>query len=72
MGLIWLFGGFACWAGIRAARFGQAVPVLRDQGPESAEELLKRRYARGEIDKNAYEGKLIDLRPRQGSMRCLY
>ncbi|MDP7385284.1 MAG: SHOCT domain-containing protein [Nitrospinota bacterium] len=31
-------------------------------GPEAAEEILKRRYARGEIEKAEFEAKLRDLR----------
>jgi uncharacterized membrane protein len=33
-----------------------------DNGGVSAEELLKRRYANGEIDKDEYEKRLHDLR----------
>ena len=34
----------------------------RDESSLSAEEILKRRYARGEIGKEEYERKLEDLR----------
>jgi putative membrane protein len=33
-----------------------------DQSPVSAEEILKRRYAQGEIGKDEYERRLGDLR----------
>lgn len=33
-----------------------------ERGEDSPEAILKRRYARGEIDRNEYEHKLNDLR----------
>jgi putative membrane protein len=41
----------------------QGVSVRgREAPPESAEVILKKRYARGEIDKDEYDRKLTDLR----------
>jgi putative membrane protein len=45
----------AVWA---VVRLGQA----RDPREESPESILKRRYARGEIDRSEYERRLDDLR----------
>jgi putative membrane protein len=45
------------WAIARAA--GTSGPMGRDDSPET---ILKRRYARGEIDRNEYERHLSDLR----------
>jgi uncharacterized membrane protein len=46
----------------RRSRFtGRAFPGHAPRG-ESAEEILKRRYANGEISKEEYEQKLNDLR----------
>ncbi len=33
-----------------------------DSAPESPEQILKRRYAKGEIDRETYERSLADLR----------
>jgi len=40
------------------------VPASRRGGPpaETPEQILKRRYARGEMDRQEYERKLEDLR----------
>lgn len=64
MGGMWLWWivGFAIlavlvWAIARTA--GTSGPERGDDSPEA---ILKRRYARGEIDRNEYEHKLNDLR----------
>lgn len=60
MWLWWILGiaivGIAAWAIVR--------PLSRSAGKESEspEEALKRRYARGEIDKDDYEKRLRTLR----------
>lgn len=61
MGLWWL-GGVAvllllAWSVWRAA--GSPPPSHREESPEA---LLKRRYARGELDRDEYERMLADLR----------
>lgn len=57
MWLWWILGiaivGALAWVVVR--------PLSRANG-ESAEELLKRRYARGEIDNEEFEKRLQDLR----------
>jgi putative membrane protein len=64
MGLMWLWWLFglcvlvvAVWAITRAA----GSPALRGDG-ESPEAVLKRRYARGELDEQEYERTLTNLR----------
>jgi putative membrane protein len=48
--------GVIAWAVVRSAsRTGNGAS-------ESPQEILKRRYARGEIDKDEYEKRLQDLR----------
>jgi putative membrane protein len=60
MGLIWIFllvlivG--AIWWGTQA---GRRNPPNRS---ESAEEILRKRYARGEIDKNEFDERMRSLR----------
>lgn len=60
MVLWWLFGivllGAVIWAVARAA--GSS----RESREESPETILKRRYARGEVDRGEYERRLTDLR----------
>jgi putative membrane protein len=48
--------GLAVWA-IGRANAGRPRPTA-----ESAEEILKQRYARGEIDRDEYHRRLTDLR----------
>ncbi len=58
-----LFLGLIIWAVIALVR-GVSQPGGSDSGsshPDSALEVLKKRYARGEIDKEEYEGKKKDL-----------
>jgi putative membrane protein len=61
MGLWWLLGiallVLVVWAIARAAGGQNAT-----RGEESPETTLKRRYARGEIDRDEYERQLSDLR----------
>ena len=63
MGGMWLWwivfmaiGGALIWAMFRTSS------RTAGNGGASAEELLKRRYANGEIDKDVYEKRLQDLR----------
>jgi putative membrane protein len=46
------------WLVVRAAQPRQ--PGSREDSPET---IVKRRYARGEIDRDEYERRLEDLRP---------
>ena len=58
-----LFWGLIIWAVVALAR-GTSQPSGSDSSsnrPESALEVLKRRYARGEINKEEYEEKKRDL-----------
>ena len=61
MAIWWLSGlavlGVVIWAVIRAA----GSPGI-GRGEESPETILKRRYARGEVDREDYERRLTDLR----------
>ncbi len=61
MAIWWLFGlavlGVLIWAVIRVA----GSPGI-GRGEESPEAILKRRYARGEVDREEYERRLTDLR----------
>lgn len=59
-GLFWLLVlGLVVWLVLRAAGGRDVVP-----GGESAEELLRRRFASGEIDAEEYERRLEVLRRR--------
>ncbi|HEV3483535.1 MAG TPA: SHOCT domain-containing protein [Candidatus Acidoferrales bacterium] len=68
----WWFGRGLLWIVLIVviiAVFRRPVPPMRPQAPlppipppESAEDLLKKRYARGEISKEQYESTLADLR----------
>ena len=61
MVLWWLFGITLLlaliWAVARAAGASRTGP--REESPET---ILKRRYARGEVDRDEYERRLTDLR----------
>ena len=61
MGLWWIVGlallFFVVWA---AARAGSSPGSARAE--ESPETILKRRYARGEIDREEFDRRLTDLR----------
>lgn len=63
MGGMWLWWivGVAIVAAVIWAMVRTSTRTGGDGGA-SAEELLKRRYANGEIDKDAYEKRLHDLR----------
>jgi putative membrane protein len=62
MGFMWLFWvaliAVIVWLLIRAA----PGPTSSGEVQDSPEQILKRRYARGEIEKEEYERRLTDLR----------
>jgi putative membrane protein len=59
MALWWILGavliGVLVWAVIRASRPSSGIP-------ESAEEILRRRYARGELDRETFQRMRDELR----------
>ena len=60
--LIWLLVIVAVvWVAVRVigGGFGTGAGSLRDDSPEA---ILKRRYARGEIDREEYDRRLTDVR----------
>jgi len=67
MGGMWLLWLVVIVAVVLAVMFlartagGSGGPAAPHRG-ESAEEILRRRYARGEIDREQYEKMLSDLR----------
>ena len=60
MGLWWVLGAaliaFVIWAFLRASR---GPPTALTETPE---DIVKRRYSKGEIDRDTYERMLGDLR----------
>ena len=58
--LMLLFWGLVIWGVVALAR-GVGGPGPGPTPHDSALELLKRRYARGEVSKEEYEGKKRDL-----------
>jgi putative membrane protein len=61
MGWMWIFWIFVIVLIVWAVR-ESATSRPRDEPSVSAEEILKRRYARGEVGKEEYERKLEDLK----------
>jgi putative membrane protein len=62
MGWMWIFWVVVIVLIVLLVRPRSIVTGPRDESNLSAEEILKRRYARGEIGKEEYERKLEDLR----------
>jgi putative membrane protein len=65
MWLLWLVGILllvaVVWLAVRAAS-GQGTTVPPRSREDSAEEILRRRYAKGEIDKDEYQRRMDDIR----------
>lgn len=66
MMILWLIGGIllvalVVWV-LRSMGPGGAGRPFGGTGPEGAEEILRRRYARGEIDEQEYHRRLEELR----------
>ena len=62
MALFWILIIVGVVALIRWLVVSSRHPHPGGGGPESAEEIVKRRYARGEIEKEEFEAKLRDIR----------
>jgi putative membrane protein len=62
VGWMWIFWIFVILLIVYFVRHPSPWSGPRDESSLSAEEILKRRYARGEIDKEEYERKLEDIR----------
>ncbi len=62
MSLVWIvFLGLIIWAIVVGARNHVANSDNLDYASDSALNILKRRYARGEVSKKEYEDKMKDL-----------
>ena len=62
MPVLWIVVlGLIIWAVVAAVRGSSESRSSDSSKADSALEVLKRRYARGEINKEEYEGKKIDL-----------
>ena len=62
MPVLWIVAlGLVIWAVVAAVRGSSESKSSDSSKADSALEVLKRRYARGEINKEEYEGKKIDL-----------
>jgi putative membrane protein len=59
---MWIFWIFLVVAIVLATRWLAVAPRGTEPPKETAEEILKKRYARGEIEKEEYERRLSDLR----------
>jgi putative membrane protein len=66
MWLFWLLGllllAALVWVIVRTASNAQGSSRAASREDDSPETILKRRYARGEIDRDEYERRLEDLR----------
>lgn len=62
MGSMWLWGLILVAAVVIAVVWAARAMGAAPSGRESPEEILKRRYVRGEIDRPEYEHRLGDVR----------
>ena len=62
MGWMWFFWVFVILLLVLIFQRATVAPRAPSEMQPSAEEILKRRYARGEIGKEEYESKLEGLR----------
>jgi putative membrane protein len=62
MGWMWIFWGFVIVLLVLLFQRAGGLPHTPSDAQPSAEQILKSRYARGEINKEEYESKLADLR----------
>ncbi len=62
MGFMWLFWIVVIVAVVWALARGISGRTQMGERQDSPEQILKRRYASGEIDKEEYERRLSDLR----------
>jgi putative membrane protein len=65
MAIWWIIGVALIVVVVRALLRASAGRAVTD-GRESPEEILKRRYASGEIDRETYQRMLADLKDRGG------
>ena len=59
---MWIFWIALILLAVLSVRWLSNSPTGRERSPESPIDVLKRRYAQGEIEKEEYERKLADLR----------
>lgn len=59
---LWLIGGLGLLVLLVWAVARSAAPPTAPRGEDSPEAILKRRYARGDVDREEYERRLTDLR----------
>jgi putative membrane protein len=67
MGLWWLFWATLIIAGVWALVRSSRRSWGGGGAPESAEDVVKRRYAKGEIDRDTFRRMLADLHGREAA-----